>query len=101
VSATTLDVIGLAGFDYNFNSLSGDGNELAKASAQMTVDASTVTIWQAAEYFFPVLLSLVSLPTSLRRIDIELTYNRRISLQSITKRSSEFGYSWIVLVGKH
>ncbi|WVQ81299.1 hypothetical protein IAT38_003422 [Cryptococcus sp. DSM 104549] len=62
---TTLDVIGLAGFDYDFKALSSSGNELADAYRRMVnvrTDPSPAALLQA---FFPMFRKL---PTKRTRV---------------------------------
>jgi hypothetical protein len=58
-----LDIIGAAGFDYEFNSLSrseDDPSELSDAFHNMDISASGVTLWSGLAYLFPILHRVVS-----------------------------------------
>jgi hypothetical protein len=63
LSATTLDIIGLAGFDYEFNSLSrpaDDPSELSEAFEKTHLATNQITPMQVLAYFIPVLRKIVS-----------------------------------------
>jgi hypothetical protein len=63
LSAVTLDIIGLAGFDYAFDTLSrpaDDPTELSAAFDAMSTNAQEVNLWAVLSYFFPVLNRVVS-----------------------------------------
>ncbi|KAG7086399.1 hypothetical protein E1B28_002354 [Marasmius oreades] len=54
LSKMTLDVIGLAGFNYEFNALSAADNELNKAFTVIFTQSSRPRIWQLVRAHFPV-----------------------------------------------
>ena len=55
----TLDVIGLAGFNYRFDGLSGKPNELAEAFNQIFDPSPTFTFMMFARNFLPFLNIIV------------------------------------------
>ncbi|KAF9077281.1 cytochrome P450 [Rhodocollybia butyracea] len=59
LSQMTLDVIGLAGFNYKFNSLSGEPNELNKAFSTLFGNPQ-VKLWPIAQLLIPILRNLPS-----------------------------------------
>ncbi|KAL0568933.1 hypothetical protein V5O48_013032, partial [Marasmius crinis-equi] len=67
LSRTTLDIVGLAGFNYSFNSLSapGNSNELHEAfKAVLSSQATALGIWTLLRAWYPVLRILPSGPRS-------------------------------------
>lgn len=60
LAQATLDVIGLAGFDYRFNALAEPYNELSEAFRAMFSIGQQVTPMAVLESFFPFLQILVS-----------------------------------------
>jgi len=56
----TLDVIGLAGFDYDFASLSDDDNELAEAFRKMMSAGQGLTVFAVLQALFPFFERIVS-----------------------------------------
>jgi hypothetical protein len=63
LSATTLDIVGIAGFEHTFNTLSrvgDDGDELSKAFAHASFATSTVDLYSVIAYLLPFLHSIVS-----------------------------------------
>jgi hypothetical protein len=74
LNAVALDIIGAAGFDYAFNSLSrseDDPSELSDAFHNMQATTSRVTLWAVLAYFFPFMHLLVR--DEARRDTINLT----------------------------
>jgi hypothetical protein len=64
LSKATLDIIGLAGFNYTFNALSrpdDDPDELSEAFDKMFNAVQGITAWGILCYFFPVLERVVRL----------------------------------------
>nr|ASN66820.1 Cyp5139R1 [Phaffia rhodozyma] len=55
IGRATLDIIGRAGFDYHFNALKTEYNELADAFQKMFVHGSDVTLLLVLQNFFPFL----------------------------------------------
>ncbi|KAF9484959.1 cytochrome P450 [Pholiota conissans] len=55
LSKMTLDVIGKAGFNYNFDALSGKTNELNQAFSAIFESATSVSLLAIARQFFPSL----------------------------------------------
>ena len=62
----TLDVIGLAGFGYAFNSLADDQNDLATAFAEVFSAARKFRFITVLQAWFPILRYLVSVAVGLR-----------------------------------
>ena len=60
LSKMTLDVIGLAGFNYRFDGLSGKPNELAEAFNQIFDPSPSITFMMVARNFLPILNVIVS-----------------------------------------
>lgn len=62
LSARSLDNIGLAGFSYNFNSISGDSNPLAVSLEALTNSAENFTsfVMKALFFTFPSILKSMS-----------------------------------------
>jgi hypothetical protein len=63
LSKTTLDIIGLAGFNYKFDALArpdDDPDELSVAFDKMFSAAQDVTLWTILQHFFPILNNVVS-----------------------------------------
>jgi hypothetical protein len=63
LSKVTLDIIGLAGFDYTFNALSradDDPDELNAAFDALFSISQGVTVWGVLQHFFPFLYYVVS-----------------------------------------
>ncbi len=60
----TLDVIGLAGFDYDFASLSHEDNELAEAFRVMLTTGQDISGFAILQAFVPILQGLVSIVTA-------------------------------------
>jgi hypothetical protein len=63
LSAATLDIIGLAGFNYSFDALSrpdDDPNELSAAFDAIFDGKDEVTVWAVLCHFVPILLKVVS-----------------------------------------
>lgn len=56
----TLDIIGLAGFGYTFNSLTDSSNELALAYATMFSTARKFRVMTILQVWFPILRGFVS-----------------------------------------
>jgi hypothetical protein len=76
-SAVTLDIIGIAGFEHVFNTLSRVGDEedeLSKAFAHASFATSPVDLYSVVAYFLPFLHSIVS--TMLRHGPLVLVMNR-------------------------
>jgi hypothetical protein len=62
LSKATLDIIGLAGFNYTFNALSrpdDDPDELSEAFDKMFNSVQGISAWGILCYFFPVLERVV------------------------------------------
>jgi hypothetical protein len=62
-SKATLDIIGLAGFGYNFNALSkasDDSDELYSAFRSLFGGGETSSFFLQLSFFFPILRRLVS-----------------------------------------
>ncbi|ESK85957.1 cytochrome p450 [Moniliophthora roreri MCA 2997] len=55
LSRMTLDVIGLAGFNYTFSSLSGKPSELNEAFTELFVQTSRITLWPVLQGRLPIL----------------------------------------------
>ncbi|KAF9077282.1 cytochrome P450 [Rhodocollybia butyracea] len=61
LSKMTLDVIGLAGFNYKFNALGGESNELNKAFSTVFGNGDTrIKLWPLAQALVPILRYLPS-----------------------------------------
>ncbi|KAF9645313.1 cytochrome P450 [Thelephora ganbajun] len=97
MSRTTLDIIGLAGFDYEFNSLQSEGDQLSVAFSSLipTGSASRIpsrwTIKPVLMAFAPVILKLVRIPlpfTGVKRLRAAKKTIDRICDQLITERKS-------------
>ncbi|KAI0643934.1 cytochrome P450 [Trametes meyenii] len=88
LSKMTLDVIGLAGFNYRFNSLnpSGTPNELNEAFQEM-FNPSNVTVMMILRSFFPI-LDIIPDRRS-RRIDRAQEVMRRIGTQLIEEKKAQ------------
>ena len=56
----TLDIIGLAGFGYAFNSLTDESNELALAFAAVFTTARKFRVMTILQAWFPILRGFVS-----------------------------------------
>lgn len=68
---TTLDVIGIAGFNYDFKSLSSEDNELAEAYRKMFSRTQAVTKMAIAQALIPGLNWIVSLLLVLISIEFD------------------------------
>ncbi|EEB98532.1 hypothetical protein MPER_01938, partial [Moniliophthora perniciosa FA553] len=66
LSRMTLDVIGLAGFNYTFSSLSGKPNELNEAFRALFSQTSTIDLWRLLQGNLPILRP-IPLPTARSR----------------------------------
>ncbi|EEB90477.1 hypothetical protein MPER_11312, partial [Moniliophthora perniciosa FA553] len=63
LSRMTLDVIGLAGFNYTFSSLSGKPTELNEAFKTLFSQTSRISLWRLLQGGLPI-LRLIQLPTA-------------------------------------
>uniref|UniRef100_A0A0W0FNH7 Cytochrome p450 n=2 Tax=Moniliophthora roreri TaxID=221103 RepID=A0A0W0FNH7_MONRR len=63
LSRMTLDVIGLAGFNYTFSSLSGKPNELNEAFRTLFSQTSRIDLWHLLQGYLPMLRP-IQLPTA-------------------------------------
>ncbi|ESK86852.1 cytochrome p450 [Moniliophthora roreri MCA 2997] len=66
LSRMTLDVIGLAGFNYTFSSLSGKPNELNEAFRALFSQTSRIDLWRLLQGNLPILRP-IQLPTARNR----------------------------------
>ncbi|KAI0330002.1 cytochrome P450 [Cubamyces sp. BRFM 1775] len=89
LSKMTLDVIGLAGFNYEFHALNptGEPNELAKAFEDIFVTPDKIPVLRIMRNFFPI-LDLIKTEES-RRIDEALAVMSRIGSQLIAEKKAE------------
>ncbi|KAI8972453.1 cytochrome P450 [Trametes punicea] len=85
----TLDVIGLAGFNYEFDSLNPKGkpNELAKAFEEIFTFPEKIPVLMIMRNFFPVLNILKD--KRLRRVEEAQRVMRRIGSQLIAEKKAE------------
>ncbi|KAF9265256.1 cytochrome P450 [Marasmius fiardii PR-910] len=67
LSRMTLDVIGLAGFDYQFSALSGKPNELNKAFSHIFSPGNPLTPYLMLKLLLPPLRSLPEVDTTFRQ----------------------------------
>ncbi|KAF8909014.1 cytochrome P450 [Gymnopilus junonius] len=81
---TTLDVIGLAGFDYAFNALKDDSNELAVAFSTIFSTARKFRVMTILQAWFPFLrrfrrnnVTTTQAQATMRRIGLELIDEKR------------------------
>ncbi|KAF8593285.1 cytochrome P450 [Ceratobasidium sp. AG-I] len=87
LSRATLDIIGVAGFDYHFNSLEGDDeDELAKAFMKVFEAGQQPTMFSRLRNFVPLLKNI---PDTSARADTrgQLTM-RRIGMKLINEKKS-------------
>ncbi|KAF9265908.1 cytochrome P450 [Marasmius fiardii PR-910] len=97
LSKMTLDVIGLAGFNYEFNALQAADNELNKAFTIIFTQGSRPRIWQSLRIQFPILRSFPDFVSStirdargtMDRIGRELLVNAKRGLLSEKDNNSE------------
>ncbi|KAK7040252.1 hypothetical protein VNI00_009718 [Paramarasmius palmivorus] len=102
LSKMTLDVIGEAGFDYKFNALDGEANELGEAYSSIFRTGHHQNDWffvilGVVQEMFPFLRALPEIHTPLRvamqtttRIATELLYDRKTALAA----AGEKGDAW-------
>ncbi|PCH37082.1 cytochrome P450 [Wolfiporia cocos MD-104 SS10] len=86
----TLDVIGLAGFNYSFDALnaSGKANELNKAFQELFGKATNKpSIFAMLRYLIPPLRLIPTPPT--RRVDAAVRVMRRIGMELVTEKKAE------------
>lgn len=92
MSRATLDIIGLAGFNYEFNSLQSDKDELSNAFKSLVYSGSTSTIrWTIGPILatFAPILSKIPWPTSgLKRLRATKRVLDRVGNQLITEGKS-------------
>ncbi|KAB5588790.1 Cytochrome P450 family protein [Ceratobasidium theobromae] len=98
MTRTTLDVIGIAGFGYEFRSLEGDGeSELAQAFAGIFNSSRDITTFSIVK---DMIYNLLGIPTeaskrfqahhaTIRRISIGLVHDKKMLLQA-SKGDEEF-----------
>ncbi|KAG8743100.1 hypothetical protein FRC10_000400 [Ceratobasidium sp. 414] len=93
----TLDIIGVAGFDYHFNSLDGgDEDELAKAFSKVFEAGQRVSVLAIVKNFIPVLQYLPderrrmakNNMANMRRIGMKLIENKKMVLAQELKTGS-------------
>ncbi|KAI0767221.1 cytochrome P450 [Fomes fomentarius] len=87
LSKMTLDVIGLAGFNYRFDSLSGKPNELVDAFTQIFNPTMRITAMMILKDVFPF-LNIIPDQRS-RRIEHAQAVMRRIGTQLIAEKKAE------------
>ncbi|KAI0828219.1 cytochrome P450 [Trametes gibbosa] len=89
LSKMTLDVIGLAGFNYRFDSLnpSGKPNELNQAFQEIFDPSPNFTLWMLLKNFFPI-LDIFPDERS-RRLDHAQAVMRRIGTQLIQEKKAQ------------
>ncbi|CDO71513.1 hypothetical protein BN946_scf184910.g12 [Trametes cinnabarina] len=89
LSKMTLDVIGLAGFNYRFDSLNPNGqpNELNQAFQEIFSPSGGFTVLMILQNIFPVLKSLIPDERS-RRIDRAQEVMRRIGIQLMEEKKA-------------
>ncbi|EIW53608.1 cytochrome P450 [Trametes versicolor FP-101664 SS1] len=87
LSKMTLDVIGLAGFNYNFNSLSGKPNELNAAFQEVLNPGANFTIFTFLKNVFPALDIFPD--ERAKRLDHAQDVMRRIGLQLIEEKKAQ------------
>ncbi|THV01377.1 cytochrome P450 [Dendrothele bispora CBS 962.96] len=98
LSRMTLDVIGLAGFNYKFDALSGEINELNKAFNTVFSATNRIDYWGILQALFPVLRILPSTRpaaidqarNTMTRIGKELLHESKASLTA----TGEKGNNW-------
>ncbi|RPD78482.1 cytochrome P450 [Lentinus tigrinus ALCF2SS1-7] len=86
LSKMTLDVIGLAGFNYHFDSLSGKPNELAEAFNEIFDPSPSFTFMLFARNFLPVLNAIPD--ARIKRIDHAQATMRRIGLELVAEKKA-------------
>ncbi|KAH9847039.1 cytochrome P450 [Lenzites betulinus] len=89
LSKMTLDVIGLAGFNYRFDALnpSGSPNELNQAFQDIFNPSPNFTPWMLLKFFFPILKRFRD--ERARRVDHAQAVMRRIGTQLIREKKAE------------
>ncbi|EJF55963.1 cytochrome P450 [Dichomitus squalens LYAD-421 SS1] len=89
LSKMTLDVIGLAGFGYEFDSLNPNGkpNELAQAFQDVFNVSDKMPVLMILRGFFPVLRAIPDKQS--RRIDDSQAVMRRIGMQLVQEKKAE------------
>jgi cytochrome P450 len=112
MGATTLDVIGLAGFDYDFNALRDNKNELAQAFRDMFSAGMGISAMNVLQNFIPILQAI---PTKARettrrsravtvRIGKELMENKKKAVRALfageVEKGSDIGKDLLSLVIK-
>ncbi|KAG9098413.1 hypothetical protein FS749_003865 [Ceratobasidium sp. UAMH 11750] len=97
LSRATLDIIGVAGFDYHFNSLdTGDEDELAKAFSKIFGASQRATAWVVVKNLIPLLQYLPDKRRrmtqnnmeNMRRIGMKLVENKKAALAQELKTGS-------------
>ncbi|KAI0643925.1 cytochrome P450 [Trametes meyenii] len=103
LSKMTLDVIGLAGFNYDFDSLNPNGklNELAKAFEEIFVIPEKVPVLLILRHFFPIFdyvkdarsRRVEEAQQAMRRIGSQLIAEKKAAIlqESSTKKGAEIG----------
>ncbi|KAI0742833.1 cytochrome P450 [Daedaleopsis nitida] len=87
LSRMTLDVIGLAGFNYPFDNLSGKPNELVAAFTEIFNPPARITTMMILRNFFPILNIIPDQRT--RRLDYAQAVMRRIGLSLVAEKKAE------------
>ncbi|KAG9098416.1 hypothetical protein FS749_003868 [Ceratobasidium sp. UAMH 11750] len=98
ISHTTLDIIGVAGFDYHFNSLDNEGqNELSAAFRKAFQTDQSMSAFTLLQRFLPILRYIIpdersraqrEASTIMRRIGLNLIAEKKVSLVHETKTGS-------------
>ncbi|KAG8703084.1 hypothetical protein FRC09_004364 [Ceratobasidium sp. 395] len=97
LSRATLDIIGVAGFDYHFNSLDGnDEDELAKAFSKIFEAGQQMTVFAILRNFIPLLQIIPDERTkitknnmaNMRRIGMKLVESKKEALAQELKTGS-------------
>ncbi|QRV98591.1 cytochrome P450 family protein [Ceratobasidium sp. AG-Ba] len=78
LSRATLDIIGAAGFDYHFNALDGEENELAEAFGKIFEAGPELSVLVLLKTFFPVLKIIPDQRS--RMLDHNMTKRKKAAL---------------------